>query len=134
MRTGLHRDANLQILVDGFVGIVGARYVSVRLYRKYLDTFAIDRQLDLLRFRQALDVFIAVAGQSDLYLILAVQRESMEKINAASRPEWKTLEVILLCQVCRQHNNIAARRPDRASDRETADFLRRRKVLLEESW
>ena len=65
--------------------------------------------------RQALDVLVAVARQPDLDLVFAVQRKRVRNDGAAARAERQPVEVLLLRQVRRKHDRVAAGRARRAA-------------------
>ena len=132
VRSGLHRNPDLQILVDRFIRVVGAALVPVRFDGEQLQAIAIQRDLQLVRFAEPFDVFVAVSRQANLDLVRAVERERVADERAAARAERQAVDVVLLGQVRRQHDDVAGRRWRGAADRQPADFLRRRQVSLQQ--
>ena len=96
-----------------------------RLDGEDLHSLAVQQQLHLVGFAEAFDVLVAVARESNLDLVLAVQREGVRDDGAAARAEGQSLEVLFLGEVSRKPDGVAAWRTACASDGQPADFLGR---------
>ena len=77
-------------------------------------------------------MLVAVARQPELDLVLGVEREGVGNHGSAARAERELLEVLLLGEVGRKGDGVAARRPAGTPDRQPADLLRRREVALQQ--
>ena len=93
VRTGAHRNADLEVLVDLVVRrlvVLGESGLALRrLHREHLHALPIQQQLEIVRLAQALDVLVAVARQPNLDLVLAVQRKRVGDHGAAARADRK---------------------------------------------
>ena len=89
MRAGRHRQAQLQVVID-VLKVFAARR---RLNREQLDALPVQQHFQFVRLRQALDVFVAVAGQADLDLVLAVLREGVTNERAAAGADGQPVGV-----------------------------------------
>ena len=127
MRTGLHGDAELEVIVHEMMVVLFRR----RLHREQPQPLAIQHQLHLVGLVQALDVLIAVSRKPKLDLVLGVQREGTANHQSAACAGRKVLEVLLLCEVRRKVDGNAAGRTAGASNRQPADLLGRRQVSLQ---
>ena len=129
VRTGLDRDADVEILVDCvMIGQIPRR----RLEREELDALAVERELELVRIVEPFYVRVAIASEAYLDFVLGIQRKVVMHQRPASRPERQLVEVGLLRQVRRQHEGVAAGRLYRAANCQMADLLRRREIPVEQ--
>ena len=120
VRAGFDGDAELQVRVDTlgvFIGPGG-------LHGGEGDAFAVEEDFDLVRFLEALDLLVAVAGEADLNLVVAVLRKRVGDERAAARAEREALDVFLLGDVGFDAEGIATGDFARGADGETGDFLR----------
>ena len=95
-----------------------------RFHREQLDALLVQQQLEIVSFAEALDELVAVPRQSNLDLILSVQRKRVTDHGAAARADRKAVEVLLLGEVRLGPDGFAARRTAGTSDRHPADLLR----------
>src|SRR5206468_10731492 len=65
-------------------------------------------------------------------LMLGVEREVIAPHRSAARADRKPVDVLLLCEVRRNPDCIAARRTAWTPDRQPADFLRRRYIAVQQ--
>ena len=135
VRTGGHGHADLEMAVQVVLGgSIVLRHVRLRcgVHREDAHLFAIQKQIELMRFGEALDVLVAIARQANRDLVLTVDRERMRNQRATACPDRKALEVLLLRQVRSKTDGRAARRKARTSDGQPADLLGRRHITLEQ--
>ena len=118
MRPRRDRHAHFQMRVHLLEILVALR----RRDGERLDPFTIHQHLDLVRLAQALDLLVAVTGQANLNLILAVARERVGEQHAATRAGRQPLDVILLREIRREPIGVAARLAIRRTDGEPADL------------
>ena len=135
VRTGSHRHAHLEMLVDVVVVgliVLGESGLSLRrFHREQLHAFAVHQELQIVRLVQPLDVLVAVSRQPNVDLVLAVERKGVMNQRAAARPDRQAFEMVLLCEVRRNSNRLAAWRTARTSEGRVADLLRRRDVAIQ---
>ena len=103
-----------------------------RRHREQFQALPVRQQLQLVRLVEALDFFVPVPRQSDLDVVLAVAREGISKQGAATRPQRKSLHMLLLREVRPNSDGITARRAVGRADRQPADLLRGGDVPLQE--
>ena len=136
MRTGLHRNPDLQIAIHVVVVrliVLGeSRLARRRLHREHLDALAIEEQLEIRGVVQPFDVLVAIARQADLELVLAVHRERVLDERAAARADGQPFDVLFLREVGRRPDRVAVGRHARPSDGHAADLLGRRDVAIEQ--
>ena len=137
MRPGDDRESATQARVGvPFLVGVGGRLGLRRRQRRQLEQLeprAVHHQLDLVRLGQSFDPVVAIAGEPNLELVLAVLREHVAERGAAARAErQRFIDLIVLRQVERQHHALRTRRAQRRADGEPADLARRRDVLIEQ--
>ena len=119
MRPCGHRHAHFQMRIHLLEVPVALR----RRHGESLHLFAIQEHHDLVRLAQPLDLFVAVAGEPDLNLILAVARECVLQQCAAARARRQPFDVLFLREVGAKAKGVAARLAIWRADREPADFL-----------
>ena len=128
VRAGLDRHADLEVLIRGGM----KRLALGRLDREHLHARPVQQQLDIVRIGQPLDVLIAIPGQANLDLVLAVEREGVGKHGAAAGANRKPLEMTLLREVGGHPDRFTAGRSARTADREPADLLGSRDIAIEQ--
>ena len=120
--------------VDPFVRVVGGvglqHEVLARPHREQIEAPPVERDLDVVRLRQALDVLVAIALQPNLDLVLAVGRKQVLDHRPAARAEGKPGDMVLLRPVGWNDHHPAPGRRQAAADRQSAHLLRRCKVAL----
>ena len=79
-----------------------------RLDGEQLDALAVEHQFDFVRLGEAFDVLVAVAREADLDFVLGVEREGVAERAAAARAEGQLVEVLLLREVGRKAEGVAA--------------------------
>ena len=72
-----------------------------------LHALAIEQQFHLLGFRQAYDVFVAVAGQSHLKFVFGIERKRISEGESSACTEGKLVEMLLLAEVGREVDGFA---------------------------
>jgi len=122
------RQPRLQVFVDVRVVLPAGR----RLDRERLNVLAVDQHLEVVRLVQALDHLVAVTGEANLDVVVAVARERVADQRAPARAQRQAFDVLLLRNVGLDANRVAARRPQRGADGEAADLLRGRYVAVEQ--
>ena len=128
MRTGGHGHADFQMRIHLLEIPVTLR----RCHSEGLHLPAIHENHDLVRLAQALDLFVAVARQANLNLILTIAREGVVQQRAAARAGRQTFDVLLLREIGAKTERIAARLAKRCAHREPADFLGGRDVAVQQ--
>ena len=128
MRTGGHGHADFQMRIHLFEIPVALR----RCHSEGLHLPAIHENHDLVRLAQALDLFVAVARQANLNLILAITRESVVDERTAARAGRQTFNLLFLREVRAKAKRIAAGLAKRCAHREAADFLGGRDVAVQQ--
>jgi hypothetical protein len=103
-----------------------------RLHREDLNPFPIQEQLDLVRLAQPFDILVAIPGQTNLELVLAVHREGVGEDRAAASADGEAVQVTFLGQVGRDPDRVAARRSSRPAYGEAADLLGCRDIAIEQ--
>src|ERR1700738_1558077 len=106
MRTGLHRNTYVQVLI-GEVMILSFRG---RFHLKQFHPLAIQQQLDIMLIVQTFDVFVTIALQTKLDVVRGVQRESVAEYGSTAGAERKLVKMLFLRQVWRKVDGIAAGR------------------------
>ena len=129
LRTGLHAEAKLEVLVDGLGVLVGAGWLD----RGGRDALAVEQDLDVVRTAEALDLLVAVALEAHGDLVVAVLRKQVGNQDAAAGAEGQALDVLLLRDIRPHAKRVAAGRLARRADGEARDFLRGRDVAVEQS-
>src|SRR5262249_50903841 len=104
-----------------------------RLHGENLDSLAIEHELDLMGLVETFDVLIAVALKAELELVLGVEGEVVVDDGAAARAEGELVEVLLLREVGRKVDGVAAGGAEGAAHGKAADFARGGEVLLHQS-
>ena len=129
VRTRLHRNADLEVLVDHVVGgLIILRKSCLplrRFHREHLQSLPVQQQLQLVRLGQTLDVLVAISRQPNLDLVLAVQWKCIRNDCAAASADRKAVQVLFLRQIRGNPDGFAARRTAGTSDGHVADLLRR---------
>ena len=69
---------------------------------------AIEQKFHLLGFRQAFDVFVAVARQAHLKFVVGIERERVAEGESSARTEGKLVEMLLLGEVRREIDGFTA--------------------------
>src|SRR5262245_29280533 len=135
VRSGLHRNADLEELVEGVVAwLILFRVFTIalgRLHREQLHPLPVEQQLHFVGLAQALDVLVAVPRQPNLDLVLGVKRERIRDQRSAARAYRKPIYVLLLGEVRLYSDSIAAWRTAGTSHRQPADLLRRRYIAIQ---
>jgi hypothetical protein len=126
MRTGFHRHADVELLLHK--GVIDAS--EWRRYREQFQPLAIQHEIDLVAIAQTLYA-VAVSLKSKLYLVDGVLREGVMNYLSTPRSERKLVEMLLLRQVRRKNDRIAAGRTGWAADSEAADFPHSREIPLQ---
>ena len=80
------------------------------LHREELQPLLVQQELELVRLVQPLDMLVAVARQTNLNVVLAVSRERVVNQRAAARAEGQAFEVLLLREIGRDSDGVAAGR------------------------
>ena len=127
MRAGSNREAHFQLLIHRVIILV-----SRRCHREQFHALPIQQHLQLVWPMQALDLFIAVPRQPDLYLILAVPGKSIRKQCATARANGEPFDVLLLREVRPNPDRVAARRAMGCAHGQPADLLPGRDVPIQE--
>ena len=130
VRTCFHGQADFQILVGVFIGIVRAGLQPPRRHREKLNAIAIQREFHLVGLGESFDVLVAVPHQSNLNLVLGVRLKCMSDHCSAPRPERQAVKVLFLREIDRNCKHAGGWRLDGGPDGEAADFLRCRQVSL----
>ncbi len=120
--------ADLQLLIDRRVLGLALR----RLHREQLHARLVHEQLEIVRLRQSFDVLVAIAHQPNLNLVLAVHREHVLDDRSAAGADRQPLEMLLLREIRRDPDRLAAGRSAGASHGDAADFFSRRDVAVEQ--
>ena len=81
-----------------------------RFHGEQPHALAIEQHLQLVRLAQTFDVFVAVPRQPNLDLVFAVLREGVADHGAAARAERQPVDVLLLREVRRKAERVAAGR------------------------
>src|SRR5689334_1929749 len=102
----------MEILVDN--ALIGACWR--RFGREHLYTLTVNGQLDLMRFLQTFHVLVPVAGEAQLDLVFGVQGKGVMNRRPATGPEGKLVEMLLLGEVRRKLDGVAARGTHGAAD------------------
>ena len=118
MGAGPHRHAHFQVRVHLLVILVALRGCD----GEKLHAFAIQQHFQFMRLAQALYLFIAVACEADLDVILAVPRERAVLKEAAACAGRQPFDAFLLREVRAGAEGIAAGPGLRCAHRLTADF------------
>src|SRR3954470_20819306 len=106
MRTGLHLDPDVHVLIYSAVILIAGR----RLYRENLYPLAVERNLNLLRTAQAFYVLVAISRKAHLYFIFGVHWEGKMHHGATAGTEGKFVETCFLRKVRRElYHEIIAR-------------------------
>ena len=132
VRARLDRHADLEVLHRLSAWLTGSPAGRCGCTVNDLHALPIEQQFDLVRLAQALDLLVAIARQADLDLVFPIPRERVVDDGAAARAEGKSLDVLLLREVWRHADRLAARRAARAPDRDAADLLRRRHIAIQQ--
>ena len=103
-----------------------------RLDGEQASALAIQHQFDFVAFRQAFDMLVAVAREAHLNFVLGVEREGVANGESAARAERELVEMLLLREVGRKGDGVAARGTCGAAEREAADFARGGNVALQQ--
>ncbi len=81
-----------------------------RLYREQLDALTVELHFQLVRLAEAFDLFIAVAHQADLNLVLAILRKLVRDRDPAARADRQSVEVRILRNIGRHSKGFFPRR------------------------
>lgn len=135
VRSSAHGNAALQVLVHlGVGGLIifrDPRLLQRWFHREQLHPLFIQQQLEIVGFAQPLDMLVAVSHQSELDLILAVQRKRVVDHRTATCADREAVEVPLLGEVRWNPDGVAAWRTAGAADGHPADLLRRRYIPVQ---
>src|SRR5262245_61209340 len=106
------------------VDLLVALPLAGRLDLERRHMLAVEQYLHLVRLAQTLDVFIAVPGEPDLDVVVAVPRHGVRNPQAAARPEWKAQDMVFLRLVGGRAEGVATGRRGRPSDGRPGNLLR----------
>jgi hypothetical protein len=120
--------ARLQMQVGGLMFPLGC---GRRQHERGL-ALAVEQDLQLVRLLQALNVLVAVPGQADLDLVVAVLGEVVRDQGSAARADRQSFDVLFLGDVRPDPDRVAARRATGASHGQAADLLRRGEVAIQQ--
>src|ERR1051325_5380005 len=98
MRSAGDGEAELQVLIDFFVTFAAGR----RSDDESLDGSAVDEELDGVRFAEAFDFLVAIAGEADLDFVFGVLGKVMSDERSSAGAEGQTFLVFLLGEIGRE--------------------------------
>ena len=81
---------------------------------------------------QPLDMLVAIPRQTNLYVVLAVTRERVVNQRAAASADGQAFEVLLLREIGRDSDGVAAGRTAGPPDCHAADILRGRDITVQQ--
>ena len=122
----------VDLRVRGLITVGNPCRALRRFHREQLHALPVQQQLEIVGFAQALDELVAVSRQSNLDLVLAVQRKRIADHRAAACADRKAVEVLLLGEVRVNPDGVAAWRTAGTSDRHPADLLRRGDIAIQQ--
>src|SRR5688572_33209638 len=76
-----------------------------------------------MRLAQAFDMFVAVACEADLNLILPIARKGVRNQHAAASAQWQTLDVFFLCEIGWHAKRITPGPGSRRADSQTTNLF-----------
>ncbi len=121
-------EAELEVLVDGLGVFIGAG----GLHGGDGEAGAVEENFDVVGAAEAFDLFVAVALEADLDIVVAFLGEGVGDQDTAAGAEWQALDVVLLRDIGADAEGVAARGFAGRADGETGDFLRGGDVAVEE--
>ena len=128
MGPGFDGDAEGEFAVGGFVvGGFGGLADG-----EELKALAVHHQFDLMFFGEAFDAFVAVAGEAELDEVFAIDGEVVVEDGSAAGASGEVGEEVLLGQVGRGDEDVAAGGAGRVTDGEAGDAGGGREVAFEE--
>src|SRR5205823_8284951 len=78
------------------------------------------------------DMFVAIAREPHTNLVLGVERKCVVNDQAAARTKWEIVKMLLLRQIGRKRDRVAARGTYGAAECEPADLARGRNITLQQ--
>src|ERR1041385_4452500 len=103
-----------------------------RDYGKSLYALPIQYHIHFMRFVQSLDLFIPIAHETNLNLVIAVARKRVGKQCSAAGPEGQAFDVLFLGKIRPEPKSLTARCSRGSAKREPADLVCRSDVPIQE--